>query len=128
MIQVVCGIIYRNENIFLARRKPEKSEGGKWEFPGGKLQPNETEEQCLRRELMEEFGMQVQVGDFFGKTIHTYEFGTIELIAYVCHFIQATFEMSEHDAFRWVKSVDIETKMLSEADKNFAELLLNPEV
>ena len=63
MITVICGVIENHEgNISIARRKPGKSMAGKWEFPGGKLEPNESKQECLKRELSEELGMKVQAG------------------------------------------------------------------
>ena len=53
-----------------------------WEFPGGKIEPNETPEACLERELKEEFDVDVTVGKYIGSNIHTYDFGTIELMAF----------------------------------------------
>ncbi|MGB1518467.1 MAG: NUDIX domain-containing protein, partial [Crocinitomicaceae bacterium] len=64
IITVICGIITNAEGkIFIARRKKDKSLGGKWEFPGGKIEKDETQEECLQRELNEELNMQVKVGE-----------------------------------------------------------------
>ena len=70
MIKVVCGIIYKDRKIFIARRKPHKSMGGLWEFPGGKIEEGEEYADSLKRELQEELEMQVEVNDFLMENIH----------------------------------------------------------
>ena len=117
MITVLCGIITNVEGeIFIARRKPEKSMAGKWEFPGGKLESNETEKSCLCRELNEELGMKVNVGERLGVNVHQYETFSIKLIAYQCDFISATFELTDHDEYRWVTIETLTDYDLAPAD------------
>ena len=117
IITVICGIITNAEGkIFIARRKKEKSLGGKWEFPGGKIEKDETREECLQRELNEEFNMQVKVGEKLGENEHHYENFSIRLIAYNCEFISATYELIDHDAFEWVSKESLKNYELAEAD------------
>lgn len=100
-IQVVCGIIWKEDRIFVARRKPEKSMGGYWEFPGGKIELDESPELALARELKEELGMIVTVGDYFCTNIHSYETITIELISYYAYFVQSSYLLTDHDSYEW---------------------------
>lgn len=124
MINVLCGIISNLEGqIFIARRKSGKSFSGKWEFPGGKLEQGESEQECLQRELLEELGMHVQVGERFGENEHHYENISIRLIAYRCSFISATYELTDHDAYEWVKPEEMKQFDLAEADVPFLELI-----
>lgn len=127
MIKVVCGLIYRGEKIFICRRNPEKSLGGFWEFPGGKVEPGEAERECLIRELHEELGMQVSVGRHFKTVIHYYDKFTIELISYVCQFQTATFTLVDHDAYEWVDILSLQKKKLAPADVSIANEILNRE-
>jgi 8-oxo-dGTP diphosphatase len=90
-IKVVCGIIWKDGLLFIARRKAGKALAGFWEFPGGKLEKYEAPETALVRELEEELGMQVEVLDFFGSSVHAYETLSIKLIAYNCNFIEVQF-------------------------------------
>lgn len=59
-VKVAVGVVLRGEETFVARRLAHQHQGGKWEFPGGKVEANETTEQALVRELEEEIGIQVQ--------------------------------------------------------------------
>lgn len=61
-VRVVGGVALRGREVFLARRKPGGRHGGLWEFPGGKVEPGESDETALRRELAEELGAAVDVG------------------------------------------------------------------
>tara|TARA_B110000908_G_C10190560_1_gene420255 strand:- start:643 stop:1020 length:378 start_codon:yes stop_codon:yes gene_type:complete len=117
MIQVLCGIISNSEGkIFIARRKEGKSMAGKWEFPGGKLEEDETEQDCLKRELREELDMEVEVGEKLGVNEHHYKNFSIRLIAYQCEFISATYELTDHDTYEWVPKKELNNYDLAEAD------------
>lgn len=123
MITVLCGIISNSEGkVFIARRRPGKSMAGKWEFPGGKLELGESEQDCLKRELLEELGMQVEVVEKLVENEHYYETFSIRLIAYKCDFISATFALTDHDAYEWVKPDVLSNYELAEADVPFIEM------
>ena len=64
MTTVTCAIIEKEGKILIARRALDQQLAGKWEFPGGKVEDGESPEECLKRELEEEFGIQVEVGEF----------------------------------------------------------------
>ncbi|SIN78463.1 (deoxy)nucleoside triphosphate pyrophosphohydrolase [Algoriphagus halophilus] len=115
-IKVVCGIIFNDDKVFICRRKPEKSLGGYWEFPGGKIEEGESNEASLSRELMEEIGMKVEVKDYFKTNFHNYGKFKIELIAYKCNFLDAIFELTDHDSFEWVSVEDLNNWNLAPAD------------
>jgi 8-oxo-dGTP diphosphatase len=72
MVQVVAGIIERQGRFLICRRKPEQSHPLKWEFPGGKVEPGETPEQALARELEEELGIVGAAGQVIMRYQHTY--------------------------------------------------------
>lgn len=120
-MKVVCGIIYKDEKIFICRRKPEKSLGGYWEFPGGKVEAGENPEDALRRELHEELAMTVKVDRYFGTSRYDYPTFSIELIAYVCTLQDDHFLLTDHDAFEWVAPADLLKWKLSPADVGLVE-------
>ena len=125
MIKVVCGIIFKDDRILICKRGSHKSLGGYWEFPGGKIENGEKHEDSLSRELMEELGMKVKIGEHFKTVVHKYEHFTIELISYTCHYIEANFILTDHDSFEWVHANDLINWNLAPADIPIAtELLL----
>lgn len=119
--RVVCGIIFKEDKILLCRRKPEKSLGGYWEFPGGKVESHESENEALIRELREELAMKVEICKHFKTIIHQYEQMQIELIAYTCKFIQADFILTDHDEIKWVGKRELLSFNLAPADVPIAE-------
>ncbi len=72
MKRVTAAIIVKKNHIFLAQRPAGDPLAGKWEFPGGSIEPGETPEQCLTRELCEEFGIRATVGRFFCESRYSY--------------------------------------------------------
>ncbi|VVC04425.1 ADP-ribose pyrophosphatase [Candidatus Bilamarchaeum dharawalense] len=84
-INVAAGIIQKNNKILIAQRKQGcKREPNKWEFPGGKIEKNETPENALKREIKEELGMDIVVGDLFGESAKKYPNGDEIILS--CYF------------------------------------------
>lgn len=124
IIKVVCGIIWKGDKVLIARRKPGKSLAGYWEFPGGKLNEGEDAEIALKRELKEELGMEVDELKYYGQHIHAYEKFTIELIAYKCRFLHATFEMTDHDEYAFIYTEKFYNFNIAPADLYFFKKLI----
>lgn len=124
MIKVTCGLIFSEDNIFLCRRNQEKSLGGYWEFPGGKVERNEAFETCLERELQEELNMEVEVIRHFRTIHHDYEEFSIELISFLCDFKNATFSLKDHDAYEWVDPKTLLDWNLAPADIPIAKAIV----
>ena len=82
MKDVTAAIIVKDGKVLIAKRKPTDKLPDKWEFPGGKIEPDETPRDCLAREMKEEFGITVSVGEFLGESVYHYEHGAIRLLAY----------------------------------------------
>lgn len=127
-VRVVCGIIFKEDKILLCRRKAEKFLGGYWEFPGGKVETNESESDALIRELKEELSIQIEIKKHFKTIIHQYEQIQIELIAYTCQFIQADFILMDHDSIQWVKKTELLSFNLAPADIPIARALVTSEI
>lgn len=104
MITVSCLVLLDRQNTFLAtQRAAEKSLGGLWEFPGGKVEPGETAEEALRRELREELHLTVDRLLPLTPVIHHYDFGTIRLIPFQARCgLRPTLTLTEHIAAHWV--------------------------
>lgn len=122
---VVAAVIEKDGQILIAKRKQGKMHPGKWEFPGGTLEEGETPEQCLKRELLEELAITVDVGSLICSTEHIFtpEF-TIRLIVYRTEVISGTFDLNAHDEMRWVKPADFFTYDFPEADRPILERLV----
>jgi mutator protein MutT len=71
-IDVAAGLVFREGKLLITQRHPEAHLGGLWEFPGGKREPGETFERCLARELREELGIEIQVGELVESLTHAY--------------------------------------------------------
>ena len=123
IIKVVAGIIKHDGKILLARRAPHKAMSGKWEFPGGKVEDREAPEIALEREIYEEFGVQIEVGDFFYQNIHDYGEFKIEVDAYFGDWIDGEFSLKDHDVIEWVRREDLKNFDLTEAYIPFVRLL-----
>jgi 8-oxo-dGTP diphosphatase len=124
MIKVVCGIIREDDKIFIAKRKANIHLGGYWEFPGGKIKDSESPEDALKRELIEELGMEVIVKKFVTKQLHHYSDFSIELLAYDCEFIRATFSLIDHDQIEWIKLTDLKDFRMAPADISIVNWIL----
>ena len=75
MIDVTAAILNYNERLLIAQRKATGKLPNKWEFPGGKVESGETPEDCLKREMEEEFSIDVSVGEYLGESIYHYDHG-----------------------------------------------------
>ena len=125
MIIVTAAIIEKNQKVLLARRKLGKHLEGFWEFPGGKIENNETPEECLKRELSEELSILAEINDFFVENIHEYPDKKIKLLAYKVNIISGDFKLSDHDKIVWVRPEKILTYQLAPADIPIAEAYIN---
>lgn len=124
LITVVCGIIFKDDLVLICRRKAKKSLGGYWEFPGGKVEDGESNEESLLRELIEELNLKVEIKQHFFDTVHQYDNGAIELISFICETENIASESTDHDQLEWVEVRDLLNWKLAPADIPIAEELI----
>lgn len=122
-LRVAAGVIRRNDLILVARRAGADPLAGKWEFPGGKIEPGESPEECLQRELAEELGITVRITQFLGSTRHDETKRRIELFFYEGEYVGGEIVLRIHDRIAWVASSDIAQYDLAPADLEFVRTL-----
>ncbi len=104
---VVVGVIERNGQILIDKRKPEGLLGGLWEFPGGKKRPGESLEEALHREVREEIGIRIRVDGLIATVNHTYSHFRIRLHAFGCTYVSGTPRCLGCYAVKWVRPGDL---------------------
>ena len=107
MVQVTAAAIFKDGRILIAKRKPGIHLANKWELPGGKLKPDETMVQSLKRVLADEFGIEVEIDNFICASTYNYSFGVIELYAYKVNLLSGEFLLREHDEIRCVLPLEL---------------------
>ncbi len=115
-IDVTAAVIWKNEKVLIAQRAPGEHLETFWEFPGGKIEKGETPEQCLKRELFEELGIDVKVGPFIAESRFSYKSKNIRLLAYEVVHLGGDFSLKVHSAVAWVALDDMANYRLAPAD------------
>jgi len=115
-IVVIAGLISNNGKYLIAKRNMSKSLGGLWEFPGGKLSDDETPQECLKRELMEELHIDADIGGYICKNTHEYNDFTIELHLYEVNSFSGEVIQTEHEEIQWVPLSEFNGYVFAPAD------------
>lgn len=115
-IHVTCAIIEREGLVLATKRSAAMSMPNKWEFPGGKIDPGETAEECLRRELYEELGIVARIGRSLPTSTHQYPTFTITLHPFVCTIEEGDIVLHEHAALLWLQPGELHSLDWAEAD------------
>lgn len=123
-IDVVGAVIVRDDHVFAVQRGPDKALPGLWEFPGGKVERDESPRAALARELREELLCDVRVGDFITTTEYEYSFGTVVLSTYFCELSDGEPHLTEHADLRWLSTADLNTLDWAPADIPAVDLIM----
>ena len=123
MIEVVAGVIYKDNKFLIAQRNLKKSQGGLWEFPGGKLESGESCEAALKREIFEEFEAETEVEGYITENIHHYPEKDIKLMFYKAKLVSDKLVLKEHEDYRWITKEDKDKFEFAGADKIVFDLL-----
>ena len=108
MLKVVAALIMKDGKILIAKRSTgNKDVIGKWEFPGGKVEENETEKQAIEREIKEEFDILVRAEKFITNVISKDKKSEIDLKLYLCKYIDGKIKLNDHSDYRWVHKDEI---------------------
>ena len=122
MIVVVAAVIEADQRFLVTRRQPGVHLAGMWEFPGGKIDPNEAHASALRRELREELDVDVDVGERIYHTVHAYDDRTVELHFYRC-VLKGDPRPLLGQQMRWVPRDELPSLGFPPADTELIELL-----
>jgi 8-oxo-dGTP diphosphatase len=126
MISVTCAIIRNDDGQILVVQRGEATDHPlKWEFPGGKLDRGETEEECIIREIREELSMDIVICRRMDSVEHDYGHKQIMLIPFVCDTLDELPFLSEHNAYKWVSDAELLSCDFSEADVFVAQNYLS---
>ncbi len=123
LVRVVAGVVEREGQILLARRRPEDSLGGYWEFPGGKIEKHESPEQALEREFKEEFGVPAVARGFIAAQAYDYGDRVIELLGYKAELGGEIASLRAHTEIAWVRREELHEYQLAPADEFLREIL-----
>lgn len=123
MIEVVAGVIYKDNKFLIAQRNLKKSQGGLWEFPGGKVEKGESYENALTREIKEEFNANIEVKEYIGENIHHYPEKDIKLLFYKARLLSEKIELLEHEDYKWITKEDKDNFEFAGADKVVFDLI-----
>lgn len=107
IIEVVGAAIIHENKVLAMQRSEEMTLPGMWEFPGGKIEADETEEQALSREIKEELNIEIQVNDYVNEASYDYDFGTVCLKVYTAEIVSGQISLEEHSDGKWVTAEEL---------------------
>lgn len=122
LIVVLAAVIEQDDAFLLTRRLKGTHLAGTWEFPGGKCEPNETHEECLRRELVEELGVDAVIGEEIFAITHAYPEKTVELHFRACR-LNGTPSPQIGQEMQWAMRDRLQELEFPEADRELIEML-----
>ena len=126
MIEVTCSIIEHNNKILVTQRSEKMALPLKWEFPGGKVEKDETAEACLIREILEELHINIKIKRQLNSNTHQYsETKIIKLIPFICELVSGDIKLTEHANFLWLSKNELVNLDWAEADVPILNEYLN---
>lgn len=122
-LHAAAGVIERDGRVLIGRRPEGKLLGGLWEFPGGKPEPEETLPEALARELHEELGVEVTVGEALGTFSHAYTHFKVTVHAFACRQMSGRPQALDHSEIAWVPIAKLDDYPMGKVDRRIAERL-----
>ena len=126
-IEVAAAIIFREEKVLCVQRPVNTREyiSSKWEFPGGKVEVDESREEALVREICEELSVDIEVSEFFMTIEHTYPDFHLIMHVFKCVLDQGEITLNEHVALKWLSVDELDQLGWAEADVAVVKCLKN---
>ena len=126
-MEVAAGLLFHEGRLLITQRLPGEHLGGLWEFPGGKREPGEIFEECLRRELAEELSITVRVGKQLTEIEHAYPERTVHLKFFRCSLMSGEPQAIGCQAFAWVRADELAAYEFPPADSQLLDRLKSRE-
>jgi A/G-specific adenine glycosylase len=123
--QIAVGLVWDEGNLLIDQRPNKGLLGGLWEFPGGKIETGETHEQALRREIREELGVEIEVGDYFMAVEHAYTHLRVTLHVYHCLYRSGEPQALACQNWRWVRPAELKSFAFPNANRRIIDRLLD---
>jgi len=123
LTEVSCAVIVDGDRVLVTQRSEHMPHPLKWEFPGGKLNPGETPEGSIIREIREELGVEISVIQLLPSVRHRYSDSDIKLIPFVCSIKKGEIDLSEHKSYSWVHRSELDQVDWLEADIEVVALI-----
>lgn len=120
---VTAAVFIKNGRVMICRRPPNKGNALKWEFPGGKSEPGETLEECLKRECEEELGIEISVGREICATEYEYPDITVKLHFMLSKIVSGTPELKEHVDIKYITKSELSDYDFCPADRDIVKIL-----
>lgn len=124
IINVTCAIILFDNKILVTQRSEKMKLPLKWEFPGGKLEEDETEEDCIIREIREEINIEIEIVGKLSNSIFDYGSFKVNLIPFVANYIKGEIKLLEHRSYKLLNKTELLDLDWAEADFPIVEELL----
>ncbi|GAB1810417.1 (deoxy)nucleoside triphosphate pyrophosphohydrolase [Priestia megaterium] len=128
MKKVTAAIIKDKNRLLIAKRYSKDPLGGKWEFPGGKVEPSETPEECLVREIREELRVEVKIGSFYDDSVYSSQDHDIHLLFYWAEVINGEVTPVVHDDLKWTTIKELANFDFAPADIPIVKRLMKEDI
>ena len=128
VLKVTCAIIFYNEKILVVQNSSDSDHPFQWEFPGGKIKIEETSENCIKREIIEELEIEIEICQEMYSVEFDYGFKQIVLIPFLCSIKNGEIKLNEHNAFKWININELDEIDFSDADKKLIQQKQNLEI
>ena len=125
IINVVAAVIRDEEGrILITQRNLKKAQGGLWEFPGGKIESEETKEHAIVREIKEELDIEIRCDKYIDEKVFNYPEKDFNLIAFECIKLGGEIRLLEHESYAWVKEIELKDYEFAPVDLFIIEKLI----